>query len=91
MIPMMMKMLIHEQGKKSFKLFIPLILVWIVLFALLIILLPFLLLAAIIAWPSGYGRIILAVIPMLFSVICSMSGLKIQIQSKDKHVYLNVR
>jgi len=91
MIPMMMKMLIHEQGKKSFKLFIPLILVWIVLFALLIILLPFLLLAAIIAWPSGYGRIILAVIPMLFSVIWSMSGLKIQIQSKDKQVYLDVR
>lgn len=91
MIPIMMKMLIQEEGKKSFKLFIPLILVWIVLFALLIILLPFLLLAAIIAWPSGYGRIILAAIPMLFSVIWSMSGLKIQIESKDKQVYLNVR
>jgi len=91
MIPIMMKMLIHEEGKKDFKLFIPLILVWIVLFALLIILLPFLLLAAIIAWPSGYGRIILAVIPMLFSIISSMSGLKILIESKGKQVYLNVR
>ena len=91
MIPTMMKMLIQEEGKKSFKLFIPLILVWIVLFALLIILLPFLLLAAIIAWPSGYGRIILAVIPMLISVIWSMSGLKIHIKNKDKQVYLNVK
>jgi len=91
MIPMMMKMLIQEEGKKSVKLFIPLILVWIVLFALLVILLPFLLLAAIFAWPSGYGRIILAVIPMLFSIIWSMSGLKIQVCSKNKQVYLNVR
>lgn len=91
MIPVMMKMLIHEEGKKKFRLFIPLILVWIVLFALLIILLPFLLLAALIAWPSGYGRVILAAIPMLFAVIWSMSGLKIQIENKDKQVYLNVR
>ena len=91
MIPLMMRLLIQEEGKKSFRLFIPLILVWIVLFALLIILLPFLLLAAIIAWPSGYGRIILSVIPMLFSVIGSMSGLKVQIESGDKQVYLNVR
>jgi hypothetical protein len=91
MIPIMMKILIREEGKKGFRLYIPLILIWIVLFALLIILLPFLLLAAIIAWPMGYGRAILAVIPMLFAVIWSMSGLKIHIESKDKLVDLNVR
>jgi len=91
MIPIMMKMLIKEEGKKSCRLYIPLILVWIVLFALLIILLPFLLLAALLAWPSGYGRAILAVIPMLFAIIWSMSGLKIHVASKDKQVYLNVQ
>ena len=91
MIPMMMKMLIKEEGKRGIKLFIPLILVWIVLFALLIVLLPFLLLAALLAWPSGYGRVILAVIPMLLAIIWSMSGLKIHVQSKDKQVYLNVQ
>ena len=91
MIPMMMKMLIKEEGKRGVKLYIPLILVWIVLFALLIILLPFLLLAALLAWPSGYGRVILAVVPMLLAIIWSMSGLKIHVQSKDKQVYLNVQ
>ena len=91
MIPMWMNMLIKEEGKRGVKLYIPLILVWIVLFALLLILLPFLLLAALLAWPSGYGRAILVVIPMLLAVIWSMSGLKIHVQSKDKQVYLNVQ
>jgi hypothetical protein len=91
MIPMVMHISISETGKRKFRLFIPLILVWILLFPLLVILLPFLLIAALLAWPSGYGRVLLATIPMLFSVIGSLSGLRIHVEDGDKKVHVMIQ
>ncbi|MBN1223300.1 MAG: hypothetical protein JXB23_08610 [Candidatus Aminicenantes bacterium] len=85
---MMMHLHFSEKGKKKFRLIIPLFLVWIILFALLLVMLPFILVASLLAWPSGYGRVILGTIPMLFSVLWALSGLKIHIESRDKLVYL---
>ena len=78
MIPMIMKIHIHERGKKKIRLLIPMFLLWILLFALMIILLPIFLLVGIVAWIRGYGKIFLFTIPMLFAVLCTLSGLRIQ-------------
>jgi len=91
MIPMVMFLAISERGKKKFRLYIPLFLIWILVFALLLAALPFILTAALLAWPSGYGNVLLRTIPMLLSVIWGLSGLKIHIEGRDKLVYLHMK
>ena len=86
MIPMIMKIHIHERGKKRISLFLPMFLIWILLFAILVVLSPFFLLAGIVAWFHGYGKIFLLAIPMFFSVLWALSGLRIHIEDKDKRI-----
>lgn len=86
MIPMFMKIHIHERGKKRIRLLIPMFLIWLPLIVLMIVLSPIFLLAGIAAWTRGYGKIFLLVIPMTFSVLWSMSGLRIYIEDKDKKI-----
>lgn len=88
MIPMLMSMRIIEGGKKKVNLSFPVILLWIVVFAFLIALLPFVLIAVLILWPPGYGKIPLAVYAMLFSLIFSLSGLHIQVEDKKNQILI---
>lgn len=83
MIPMLMRMRIIEGGKKKVNLSFPVILLWIVVFAFLI--------AALILWPPGYGKIPLAVYGMLFSVIFSLSGLHIQVEDKKNQTLITLK
>jgi len=86
MIPMIMKIHIHERGKKKIRLWIPMFLFWILFFALMIVLLPIFLLVGIIAWIRGYGRIYIFSIPMFFAVLWALSGLRVYIEDKDKRI-----
>lgn len=88
MIPMLIRMKIVERGKKKVNLYFPIILLWIVVFAFLIVLLPFVLIAALILWPQGYGKIPLAVYAMLFLLIFSLSGLHIQVEDKKNQTLI---
>lgn len=88
MIPIFMRMKIKEKGKKGVRLFIPIILVWILLLALLIVLLPFFLIAAILTIPAGIGFRILFIYPLIFSLINSLSGLAVHIEKPDKQFLL---
>jgi CRISPR/Cas system-associated endonuclease/helicase Cas3 len=88
-IPMLMKIHLIENNQKKAKLTIPLIIVWILLLPILVIALPFVLLAAIITWPTGYGKIILSIIPMFLRVLSALPGLHIQVESpKNKTLLL---
>jgi len=91
MIPLFMRIKIIEKEKKDFRLLIPFFLVWILLFAFLIVLAPFILIAAIIAWPRGYGKMVIAIIPMFFAIIGSLSGLSIDVENKEKHILFSFR
>ncbi len=88
MIPMLMKMKIVERGRKKVNLSFPIILLWIAVLALLIVLLPFVLIAALLLWPQGYGKIPLAVYAILFSLIFSLSGLHIQVEDKKNQILI---
>ena len=81
-----MKIHIHERGKKSIRLWLPMFLIWILLFVILVVLSPIFLLAGILAWVRGYGKIFLFAFPMLFSVLWAMSGLRIHIEDTDKKI-----
>jgi hypothetical protein len=84
-------MQIKEKGKNKIRLFLPFFLIWIILIALLILISPLLLIAAIVLWPMGYGKHILFFIPMLFSLMCALSGLKIFIENEEKTIYLTLK
>jgi hypothetical protein len=82
MIPLWMWVRVEEPGRKRFALPIPLFLVWLLLVALLLLLLPLVLLAALLAWPSGWGAPLLKMYFQLFVLVGSLSGLVIDVSGK---------
>jgi hypothetical protein len=89
MIPMIMKMGVHEEGKRSFRFFFPVILIWIIIAALLIVLLPLVLIAAMVTWRSGPGKLLLLAYPIFFSVLFQLSGLYIQIGNLKRELLIH--
>ena len=89
MLPMILKMRIAGESGKSFRLFFPVVLVWILLFALFLALLPLVLLAAILTCPWGPGFRLLAVYPLLVAVLFNLSGLHIDVQDARQQIYLH--
>lgn len=83
MIPMIMRIHIVEGNKKKVRLILPLFLVWLLILPFIILMTPLVLLAALILWPSGYGKTILRAGPVLISVISSLSDLHIQVEGED--------
>lgn len=81
MIPTILKLLIRGESGKRFTLWLPLFLVWIIILPLLLIPVPFVLLAALIMWPSGKGPIIFQGYLTIFKLIGCLSGLEINIGS----------
>jgi hypothetical protein len=81
-----MRMRIKEEGKKGVRLFIPIFIIWILVFALLIAVLPLLILAAIFTWRQGLGFKLLLVYPLFFSILWSMSGLYVEVKERNKDI-----
>lgn len=88
MIPVLMRIHIIEGKKKKVRLILPLFLLWLLLLPFVIVLTPFVLLAALIIWPSGYGRTLLGAGPAIISVVCALSNLHIQVEGKDSKVLI---
>jgi uncharacterized membrane protein len=86
MIPMIMRIHIVEKNKKKVGLILPFFLVWLVFLPFIVILTPLVLLAALILWPSGYGKTILRAGPALLSVISALSNLNIQVEKPGSKV-----
>ena len=91
MIPMILKLRIKDKNQKRFGIWLPLFLIWLIILPLLAIPAPFVLLAALILWPSSYGRLVLYSYLAVFSIISNMSGLNLDIESKDSIVYIDIR
>jgi len=79
MMPMIMRLRVHEEGKRPFRFFFPVILIWIIVAALLIVLLPLVLIAALVTWRSGPGKLLLIAYPIFFTALFQLSGLHIEI------------
>lgn len=67
----------------KFGLWLPLFLIYPIIAVILIALAPLALLAALIVLPLGYARAVLCA-PALFSVICAMRGLEVDIINNDE-------
>lgn len=81
MIPMLMRLDVRGDGRpRGVRLVFPVILVWIVVFALLVAALPFVLVAAL-ATIRGLGVRLLRFYPALVAMLFSLSGFRVDIAS----------
>jgi hypothetical protein len=87
MIPMLMRLKVSRNPRRH-GLLLPVFLVWILLFALMIVLLPFVLLAVLFAWPGGQGKWLLMTYPLLFSVLFRLSGLYIEVEREEQNILI---
>ena len=70
-------------------LWIPLIVVWPLVVVLYLLFLPCIVVAAILIWRGGWGRLLLLGGPSLFRLYCALRGLEINVTEPNQtvHVY----
>lgn len=78
-------------ANKEFRLWLPLFLIWPLFVLLALVMLPFVLLLALVLWPSGWGKTVLFTGPWFFSMFCALRGLVIDVKSGASQVYIAVR
>ncbi len=84
--PMLMQLGIKHE-KKYIRLWIPLFIVFLLILPFIVLLAPFVLLTTIILWPFGWGRPILYGGPAVFNCLCALRGLKVDIK-ENKQILL---
>jgi len=88
-LPLLVRFKVKEPGRRGFGLWFPVILVWIILAALMLVLLPFVLLAALITIWRGPGLKLLLVYPLLAAVLWNLGGLTIDVGQKEKALLID--
>jgi hypothetical protein len=81
MPPAIMRLRIYDRGKSRFRLWLPLFLLWPIALVLLLLLLPFVVLAQIILRLTGTGINLFRIFFGLYGVICALRGLLVNVDS----------
>jgi hypothetical protein len=89
MLPMIVRFKVKQAGRRGFGLWFPVIIVWILLAAIMLVLLPFMLLAALITWRNGPGFRVLFAYPMLASVLWNLDGLIIDVDQNESALFID--
>ncbi len=82
MMPMIMRVDIRNRDQKRVWLFFPVILVWIISFALMIAVFPLVLVAALVTLGRGPGVRLLQLYPVIFTAVFALSGLRVDVASR---------
>lgn len=80
-----------KQDRQPFVFWLPLFLAWLLLAAILIALSPIFLLLLMVAFCFGWGRTVLFFIPRVFGCICALRGLEVDIEGKDKTIFISFK
>ena len=89
MFPLLMHLKVRRPGRRGAGFYFPIILIWIILAALMIVLLPFMILGALVTWRRGPGRFLLLVYPMTAAVLWNLSGLHIETKDDENDVLID--
>jgi len=89
MFPFWLRLRISKPGQRGFRLFFPVILIWIILAALMIALFPLVLLAALITWRRGPGKFLILMYPMLAVVLWNLSGLHVETRDDENDILID--
>ena len=85
--PSTIRLRISDEGRR-FGIWLPLILIWPVILALAIAVVPIIFLAVVVLWPLGWGRPLLLGGPVMFRIFCSLRGLEVNVQDGSQRVYV---
>ena len=72
-------------------LWLPLFLAWLILAAFLIALSPLLILMVLLLWPLGWGKLLLFSGPRIASCLCALHGLEVNIERKDRVLFISFK
>ena len=80
-------------GKRDgkFRLWLPLFILFPFLVVILLLMVPFLLLAALVLWSFGWGKPFLLFIPVLLNLLWALRGLEIDINDKGEKVFISIK
>ncbi len=79
MIPMIMRLDVYNRNGERVRLFLPVVIAWILAFVLLIAAFPLVLIAALVTAGRGPGFRLLGFYPAFFEIVFALSGLHIDI------------
>jgi hypothetical protein len=82
---------IRRPHRRSFGFWLPLFLVWVLLLVIVLPLVPLLLLAALILWPTGWGKPLLLIGPAIIRCICALRSLEIDIEKPSERLLITFR
>lgn len=89
MLPLFIRLKVRQPGKHRVRLWFPVILIWIILAALMIVLLPFLLLGSLFSLGRGPGFRLLLIYPLLAAVLWNLGGLTIDVDQKKNALLID--
>lgn len=89
-IPPCLMRLYIVNSRKRLKLWLPLFLLWLPILLLALVLLPLIAIAFIVALCSGRGRIAWNGTTGLYSLFCSLRGLKLDIEHKNERFLISM-
>lgn len=91
MLPIWMRLRIVRPDERRITLGFPVIIVWIFVAALILLLLPFVLIAYLVTWGQGTGRTLLLAYPLVWSILWNLSGLHVETKSAETDVLVDFR
>jgi hypothetical protein len=77
--------------ENRFGLWLPLFLLAPLFYLLLLVLTPLLLIAALVAWPFGWGKPLLMVVPTILRCLHAMRGLEVNVVNGKEKVSISVK
>lgn len=87
--PMWVHVKIHN-SKHDFGFWVPLFLFLLIKFVFFLALLPLIIISVLILWPSGWGKRIVMFIKAVYEIICSLHGLKLDVQGHKENVHISI-
>ena len=89
MIPPSLFRLRIQTQERRIGLWVPLIVVWPFVALLAFFMAPFILIGAVLLWPSGRGRPLLLAGPRIFGIVCGLRGLRFSVEGPSQRVFVS--
>ena len=89
--PEIMRLRISNKQRKRISLWIPLFPIWLILAAFAIALAPLVLIAVVILWPAGLGKLLFFSGPRIVSCLCALRGLEVNLEQGDRVLLISFK
>ena len=88
--PMLMHVKVYKKDETDFGIWLPLFLIYLLIFAVLLVLSPLIFIAVLVLWPSGWGEWGLRALWAGIVSIWAIRGLEVEVQGQNEYVHVSV-